>query len=159
MANVRAKFFRDGDLDRVELTIVGDPNTVIHKVMPEHITKFPHEWAAYREGNPEIDYGGTPLQEVPGVDHKFATALRLNAVHNAEQLSGLSDAAAKSLGMAGLTVRDAAKLLIKTKRLEAMEAAMQAKIDEDDVAEIGAEPKRRGRPPKAAGDAAEQVSA
>jgi hypothetical protein len=61
--------------------------------------------------------------------------------------------------MAGLTVRDAAKLLIKTKRLEAMEAAMQAKIDEDDIAEIGAEPKRRGRPPKAAGDAAEQVSA
>lgn len=150
MGNLRAKFFRDGDFDRVEISIVGNPDTVIAKVEPKHVTQFPVEWAAYREGNKEIDYGGTDLTEVPGVDAKFATALRLNGVHNAEMLAGISDAAAKGLGMGGITVRDAAKLLLKMKRLEAMNAPADADLDDDEILQsgVGEVPRRRGRPPK-----------
>lgn len=139
MGNVRAKFFKDGEVDRVEISIIGDPNTIIKKVEPDHLKRFPKEWEAYRAGEREIDYGGTPLTDVPGVDAGKATAYKLKGVHNAEMLAELSDAAAKNMGLGGLSDRKAAQLLIKANAHDAAQAV------------AAAEPKRGpGRPPKAA---------
>jgi hypothetical protein len=134
MGNVRAKFFRDGQSDRVEISIVGDPNTLVTKVQPKHLAQFPVEWAHYRSGEKEIDYGGTELTEVPGITASVATALKLQGIHNAEMLASISDAAAHGMGMGGLTMRNTAQLLLR---------AAPAPAAADKPA-----PARRGRPPK-----------
>lgn len=145
MSNVRAKFFKDGDFDRVEISIVGDPNTIIQKVAPEHLKQFPKEWEAYRAGEREVDYGGTPLTDVPGIDHNKATAYKLKGVHNAEMLADLSDAATKNMGLGGLTDRKSAQLLIKANAHDRLAALT-----------VDVEPVKRGpgRPPKARSDEA-----
>lgn len=127
MTNVRAKFFRDADRDMVELKIVGDPNTLFQKVAPEHLRRFPQEWAAYEAGKETVDYGGTPLTDVPGVDRNLATAFALKNVHNAEMLAALSDAAALSLGMNGQTMRKSAQLLIKANEADKLTAMLAEK--------------------------------
>ena len=50
--------------------------------------------------------------------------------------------------MGGITVRDAAKLLLKMKRLEAMNAPVDDDGDEILQSGVGEVPRRRGRPPK-----------
>ena len=120
---LRAKFFKD-DASRayVEITIVGDPNSVIRKVTPEDSHRFPREWAAFEQGNDELPINGTPLSEVPGVDRDASLNLRLKGVRTAEELAGLDEGAAKALGMGGLTFWKAAKNLIRLKELEAAAA-------------------------------------
>lgn len=119
---VRAKFFKgETGLDYVEITIVGDPNSVIRKVTPGDVARFAREWAAYAEKNAEIEVSGTPLTEVPGVDVQVATNFRLKGVRTAEELAGLDEAAAKSLGMGGLAFWNAAKMLVKLREMEALQ--------------------------------------
>jgi hypothetical protein len=133
---LRPKFFKgETGRDYIEISIVGDPNTVLRKVTAEDTVRFAKEWAAYSAGNTEIDVGGTPLTEVPGVDHNVALGYRLKGVRNAEELAGLDELAAKSLGMGGLASWQAAKQLLRIRELEAMQALI-------------AEAPRRGRPPK-----------
>lgn len=129
-SKLRATFFKDmdGKRDMVELKIVGDPNTVIVKVTPELVKEYPRDWENYQKqtGDPSgMIVEGTPLTEVPGIDRNAALALRIQGVRVAEELAGLDEAAARALGLGGITFWKAAKQLIKLKRLEAMEAAMQ----------------------------------
>lgn len=133
---LRGKFFKDDvtGRDMIEIRIVGDPSTLISKVQPEHVVKFAREWEAYQQGNTEVDVGGTPLTEVPGIDRNLAMALKLKGVRNAEELAALDEAGSKNLGMGILTASKAAKNLVRMKELEAMQALM-------------AEAPRRGRPP------------
>lgn len=131
---VRATFIRDGDRDMVELKIIGDPNTFLSKVMPEHVQKWPREWAAYQAGKSEVEIKGTPLTDVPGIDRGQAMAYKLNNVRTAEELADLDDAACRGLGMGALTHRKAAQMLLKLN-------ALQASQVED-------EPAKRGRPRK-----------
>ena len=145
MANVRSNFFKDGTRDFVSISIIGDPNTSITKVQPEHLAQFPREWAAYQAGAANIDYGGTDLTEVPGITANAATALKLRGIHNAEMLAALSDAAALGLGMGGITQRNTALLLLKAKGVEVKPDTFVSKAEQ---AVEDAEPKRRGRPPK-----------
>lgn len=120
---LRAKFFRDEGRDYIEISIIGDPNTVIRKVTPEDVHRFPRDWEAHQTGNEDI-IGGIPLTEVPGVDKNAALGLRLKGVRNAEELAGLDEAAAKGLGMGGLPFWNAAKNLVKLRQLEAMQSAI-----------------------------------
>lgn len=143
MSNVRAKFFKsESGQDLVQISIIGDPCDIILKVEPNHLERFPQEWAAYKAGDKEIDYGGTPLIEVPGLDNNVAIAYKLKGVHNAEMLANLSDAAALGLGMGGLTLRNVARLLVEANKHnpEALKAAQA----------VPEAPKRKGRPPKVA---------
>jgi hypothetical protein len=135
---LRAKFFKDDTTgqDMVEIKIVGDPNDIIKKVDPSHVARFAREWESYQAGATEIDVGGTPITEVPGVDRNVALALKLKGVRNAEELAGLDEAAAKGLGMGIFTMSKAAKQLVRLRELEAMQNAL-------------AEAPRRGRPPNA----------
>lgn len=141
MANVRAKFMKsEAGQDLVQISIIGDPNDVIVKVEPTHIERFPLEWAAYKSGETEIDYGGTPLTQVPGIDASVSIAYKLKGIHNAEMLADLSDAAALGIGMGGLTARNVAQLLITARKNNP--SIQPASAD--------AEQKRpRGRPPRA----------
>lgn len=131
---VRATFIRDGDRDMVELKIIGDLNTFLSKVMPEHVQKWPREWAAYQAGKSEVEIKGTPLTDVPGIDRGQAMAYKLNNVRTAEELADLDDAACRGLGMGALTHRKAAQMLLKLNALQA--------------AQVEDEPVKRGRPRK-----------
>ena len=144
-AKLRANFFKDvdGKQDLIEIVIIGDPNTLIKKVAPEHVKTFPREWEAYQSGQTEIKIEGTPLTEVPGVDRNLALALKLKGVRTAEELAALDEAAATGLGMNMRTFDSSAKNLVKLKayeKQEAAQAAMLAAVEEDKP--------RRGRPPK-----------
>ena len=145
MANVRATFFRDGEFDKVELKIVGDPNTFITKVRPQDIDQFPREWAAYKANQKAVDYGGTDLTEIPGMTPQMATAFKLQGIHNVEMFAALSDAAATGLGMGGITIRNTAQLLLKAKGIAVNEKTFESKSE----AVVNEAVKRRGRPPKA----------
>jgi len=143
MGNVRAKFFKsETGQDLVEIKIIGDPCDIILKVAPHHIEQFPREWEAFQQGEQNVDYGGTPLTDVPGIDANVAIAYKLKGVHNAEMLANLSDAAALGLGMGGLTARNVARLLVEANKHnpEALRAAQA----------VPEAPKRKGRPPKVA---------
>ena len=144
-AKLRANFFKDvdGKQDLIEIVIIGDPNTLIKKVAPEHVKTFPREWEAYQSGQTEIKVDGTPLTEVPGIDRNLALALKLKGVRTAEELAALDEAAATGLGMNMRTFVSSAKNLVKIKayeKQEAAQAAMLAAVEEDKP--------RRGRPPK-----------
>ena len=139
MSKVRAKFFKDDDgqhRDMVEISIIGDPNTLIRKVTPEDVQRFPRDWEAYQAGEAEVVVVGTPLTDVPGIDKGVSLALELKGVRTAEELAALVEAATKGLGMGMTTFAQSARLLLKAKQYDALEA---------DTA-----PARRGpgRPPK-----------
>lgn len=145
-AKLRASFFKDtdGKQDLVEIVIIGDPNTLVKKVTPEHVRTFSREWEAYQAGQTEIKVEGTPLTDVPGIERNAALALKLKGVRTAEELAALDEAAATSLGMNMRTFVKAAQNLVRMRELEKREAvfaAAQAAVEEDKP--------RRGRPPKA----------
>ena len=118
-------FFKsDEGRDFVEISMIGDPCTWIGKVRPDHVQRFPTDWAAYQAGSEQIDVGGTPITEVPGVDKNLALAYRLKGIRNAEELAALDEAAAQSLGLGGLACWKASKLLMQAKRAEALEATL-----------------------------------
>jgi hypothetical protein len=139
MSKLRVKFFRDGDRDYAEVTIIGDPNTLIQKVDEWHVKTFPREWEAYQRDAGEVEVKGTPLTEVPGIDRNAALALKLKGVRVAEELAALDDGAAQGLGMGMMTFIKSARLLMKAKaaeaQLEVIAAAEQIK-------------RGPGRPPK-----------
>lgn len=124
LGKVRAKFFKDDETgrDMVEIKIIGDPNSVIRKVEPEDVSKWPGEWVSYEQGKGEIEVKGTSLTEIPGVDRNAAQRLKLHGVRTVEELAALDEAAAKSIGLGGLTWWKSANLLLKAKRAEALEA-------------------------------------
>jgi hypothetical protein len=136
---LRAKFFRDEEANRdmIEIKIIGDPNTLIRKVSPQDVERWPNEWSGYQAGKAEIEVKGTSLMEVPGIDKGRALAFKLQGVRTAEELAGLDEAAAKGLGLGTWTLVRVAKAFLAERRLEALEA-MAADA-----------PKRGpGRPPK-----------
>ncbi len=136
---LRAKFFRDDEANRdmVEIRIIGDPNSLIRKVTPQDVERWPNEWNGYQAGKSELEVKGTPLMDVPGLDKGRAMSLKLQGVRTAEELAGLDEAAAKGLGLGTWTLVRVAKAFLAERRLEALEA-----LTED-------APKRGpGRPPK-----------
>jgi hypothetical protein len=142
---LRASFYKDvdGQRDMIEIRIVGDPNTIIHKVKPEHVEQFPNEWNAYlkrQEREPEPEVEGTSLLDVPGIDRVAAAKLKMFQVRTAEELAALDEAQAKALGLGGITFWKAAKLLLRAQNAEKLQAMLEA----------APEPEKRkpGRPPK-----------
>ncbi len=139
---IRAYFYKDvdGKRDLCEIKVVADTlSSHIVKVTPEIAAQFPKDWEDYQNKTQETPtiVDGTPLTEVPGVDRNAAVSLKMHGVRNAEELAGLDEAQARSLGLGGLTFWRAAQNLIKLRHLE----AMQAVLDQA--------PKRGpGRPPK-----------
>lgn len=129
MSKLRAKFFKDDATgqDLLELTILGDPNTLIEKVTPKRVTQFPAEWAAYEQGKAEPEIVGTPMLDVPGMSREMAIGLKLKGVRTAEELAALDEAAAKGLGMGIMTLAKIARNMLAARKLEAIEADRPAR--------------------------------
>jgi hypothetical protein len=137
--SVRGRFFQHSGKDFVELKVVGDPNTIMLRVEPEHIHQFPNEWDAYQGGKTAPEPDGTPLTEIPGVSDGMAMAFKLKGVRTVEEFAELSDAAVKALGMGALTLRKNATNLLDAQRARAMAGLVEA------------EKPKRGRPRKTEG--------
>lgn len=136
------------------------------RATPEHQTRFPKQWEAYKN-NMEYVPDGTPLDVIFPAEPDTVANLRGLKVYTVEQLAGLQEAAISRIGMGGRN------LVVKAQKF--MEAATgyqaanrmnkdledkQAKIDMLEARLAGLEkllgenkdqPARRGpgRPPKA----------
>lgn len=122
----RPVFFFDParNCEMVEITSITDTkSTVIKKVTPDVVVQFQREWDAYKAGKPADDIGGTPLSDVPGLERNAIMMLSLKGIRNAEELASLTDSMAQQIGMGVLAWSRTARLLINSKKLEAMEDA------------------------------------
>lgn len=122
----RPQFFFDParNCEMVEITSITDTkSTVIKKVTPDVVAQFQREWDAYKAGKPADDIGGTPLSDVPGLERNAIMMLSLKGIRNAEELAGLTDSMAQQIGMGVLQFARTARLLINSKKLEALEDA------------------------------------
>lgn len=120
-----AKFFRENGKEFVAISFVGEKDTVIRKVLPEHMAKFRSEWNAFCDGAPMKQRDGTPLTEVMNLSEDVAQKYVLQNVHTAEELAVLSDSQCQALGHGTLTFRAAARGLLDQRKIAKMEAAQK----------------------------------
>lgn len=131
--NLRARFYTDDITGRemVEIGFKGNlsTDTSIARVTPEHIAKFPAEYQAFKLQAPDIDIGGTPLMDLPGMIPDKMRHYKLNGIRNAEELAGISDAVCANVGLGALTDRTIARNHLAAKQLEALQAAQVAQAN------------------------------
>ena len=125
--NVRARFYKD-DNGQVwcEENVAASKDSVSRKATPEMLQRWAAEYDAYEKGLDEVDVGGTPLVEVPGINKQIAQQYKIKGIRNAEDLAAISDGACSQLGIGALSARKAAQNLIAARRVEAMEAQLAA---------------------------------
>lgn len=106
----RARFYKDNGRDMIEISFVGEKNTLVKRVTPEHMAKFKSEWDAYCDGKPVEQRKGTPLTQL--VDEGRAAAYIAANIHTLEELAALNDIQCQGVGHGTITDRgNAAKLL------------------------------------------------
>lgn len=115
----RARFFKEGEFDMVEISYVGSKDTLIKNVAPQHMASFKNEWDAYCDGAPLTRRAGTPLTDIPNVSEEKAEAYVSRNIHNAEELAVLSDGQCSQVGHGTLTDRKAAQALLNNRRIQA----------------------------------------
>jgi hypothetical protein len=112
----RARFFKDGEADKVEISAIGSKDTFIKKVGPDEMAKFKPEWDAYCDGKPMTRRPGTALTDIAGVDQVKADSYIARNIHNAEELAVLTDGQCQAVGHGTLTDRKhAQEMLIERK--------------------------------------------
>ena len=52
MSNVRAMFYNENKVDYVEISIIGDPSTVVRKVTEQDKQRFKSDWDGYKKAEP-----------------------------------------------------------------------------------------------------------
>ena len=128
--NLRARFYVDDLTGRemVEISFKGNvsTDTSILKVTNEHIAKFPAEYQQFKTNAPDVEIGGTPLMDLPGMIPEKMRHYKLNGIRNAEELAAISDAVCSNVGMGALTDRTIARNHIAAKHYEALQQAQQA---------------------------------
>lgn len=150
---VKAKFFKDGNKDIIEVAVIGDPNIYHGKVTPQDIARFPKEWEAYQAGLDLPQPEGLDLMEIPGMTQQLAQWYKLHGVAVVEQLAEASDIAIQKLGMGSATFRKHAQNLLKAKAFEAQAAMAAAAVKEPKSHAAAAdEPRKPGRPKKQEAD-------
>ena len=111
--NLRAIFFEDErGIVMLEVSIVGDPSTVVKKPTDVHKQQFSEEWSAFLAGREEVEPEGTPLTDVKGIGKKLAAKMKSNGIHTAEQLAAVNDGGLEAVGRSGYTHRQAARDLL-----------------------------------------------
>lgn len=141
--SVRAKFFKDGERDLVEIKIAGQEDTVIEKVNPQHLADYPREWEAYQRNEKDVDYGGTPLTEVPGMSEQAAVGYKLKGIHNAEMLAEASDGVISRLGMGALAFRKSAQNLVDANKHRKAAPAPKATADDRQADKVAKQDEKR----------------
>lgn len=107
------------EFDFVHICVAGDALTEIDTyVTPQHITRFPIQWAQYqnRLGADDQEIVGTPLNEWPLVSKSQAEELRGMKFHTVEAIANASDQQLQRIGMAAgmspYAFRDKAKAFL-----------------------------------------------
>jgi hypothetical protein len=124
-----ARFYAEEGRDYVEISFVGAKDTVVQKVKPEHMARFKRDWDAYCDGRPADRRAGTPLTDVPGVDDMRAEFYFARNIHNAEELSFLSDAQCQAVGHGTLTQRESARKVLMIRKFDNDEKNRKALSD------------------------------
>ena len=119
MSNLRANFFKTEDgIDMVELSIIGDPNSVIHKVEPrakEFEKDFPREWSEFYKDKKIKVKKETNLDVLECMNKRKIDVLKLEGITSVEQLAVLSDGACHGLGKGTIDYRKEAKEFLMDK--------------------------------------------
>lgn len=126
----KARFFREGGTNFVEISFLGSKDTCVEKVSPKHMAQFSEAWAAYCDGRPMERRKGTPLTDV-GMRPEQAEAYIARNLHTLEELAALQDLQCQQLGHGTLTHREAARKLLAHRQ------AQQA-VQERDAVSAGA---------------------
>jgi hypothetical protein len=116
-----ARFFKEENRDFVEISFVGEKDTVIRKVQPEHMAKFRDAWNAFCDGQPVKQRQGTSLIDIPGLSDQLAQKYISANVHTAEEIAALSDMQCQTLGHGTLTFRTTARNMLDMRRQQKME--------------------------------------
>lgn len=111
--NQTAEFTKVDGVTYIEIKTIGDPCSWMGKATPALIAQYPAEYAAFEAGHKEVDYGGTPLTEIPGFNAQMALSYKLKGIHNCEMLAEASDAAISAIGLGAIEARKMATLVLK----------------------------------------------
>ncbi len=125
----QARFFRQKDKDYIEISFIGNPDTLIQKVTPELMARYRDEWNAYCDGTPMKQRPGTALTEIKEMTPERAAELIRRNVHNLEELAALNDHQCQGLGHGTMTLRRTAQGIVQMRKFQEKEVA-QKKINE-----------------------------
>jgi hypothetical protein len=117
----KARFFREGEANLVEISFVGSKDTVVKKVSPVEMAQFRDDWDAFCDGRPVERRKGTPLTAI--MPSETAERYIGRNVHSLEEVAQLSDAQCQGLGHGTLTHRQTAIRFLAARKAE--EAARQ----------------------------------
>ena len=121
MSNVRASFYNENKVDYVEISIIGDPSTVVRKVTEQDKQRFKSDWDGYKKAE-EVVLEGTPLTDVKGIGPQLAKKLESNGIRTAEELAETPDGALPlAVGMGGMTIRKEAQSMLSSKKQKALD--------------------------------------
>jgi hypothetical protein len=125
-----ARFFRDGNKNKIEISFVGSKDTLNQTVTPAHMAQFKAEWDAFCDGREPEQRPGTPLTELPSITEGRAKEYIHRNVHNLEELAALDDGQCQMLGHGTLTDRKGARALVANrvmKKRDDLERELQKK--------------------------------
>lgn len=117
-----ARFFRDGNKDYVEISFIGNPDTVIQKVTPAIMAQYRDSWNAFCDGVPMRKREGTALTELSEITQEKAVDLIRRNVHNLEELAALTDHQCQGLGHGTMSLRKLAQALVGRRQFEKRDA-------------------------------------
>ena len=121
MSNVRAMFYNENKVDYVEISIIGDPSTVVRKVTEQDKQRFKSDWDGYKKAE-EVVVEGMPLTDVKGIGKQLAKKLESNGIRTAEELAETPDGALPlAVGMGGMTIRKEAQSMLSSKKQKALD--------------------------------------
>lgn len=113
-----ARFFRDGEKNKVEISFVGSKDTTVQVVTPQHMAQFREEWAAYCDGRPPEKRAGIPLTDLKSINEARAEYYLSRNIHNLEELAALNDGQCQAVGHGTLTDRKGARELVMSRQAQ-----------------------------------------
>ena len=126
------RFYRENNIDYVEISAIGSKDTVKKKVTPALMAQFPAYWTAHCEGLPPLPRKGTALTEL--MSEQFAKKYFDANVQTLEEIAFLSDSQCDALGQGTVTLRNNAK-----QHLAKAEAARRSNV-QDQIMKASAAP-------------------
>lgn len=134
--NLLVEFYRNPANGKayIKINFPGDKTTEIRRpVGEEDKVRFPIHWAAYENGQKQIQPGHTPLEDWPALSEAQRSEFKLMNVHSVEQMASIGDAT--KLGFGGQSWVEKAKAFVASKvpaneKLAQENAAMKAELAE-----------------------------
>ena len=136
-------------VDFIHIEIPGDRNTIIDcHVRPDHVTRFPVQWARYQNSKTDDQIEGTLLKEWGLFTASQCEELKFFKFYTVEQIANATDTQLANIqpmvGMAPQSIRERAKAYMNRSQVtaEATAAADEAAKREAELAELKAQNQR-----------------